>query len=215
MSAMLVEDKKEEKKTPERKGGGVKKRGVDKWKKKVWYAIFSPEEFEKREIGQTVAEKPEFVLGRTITMSAGEIAKQPRLSHVSIRFKVSDVQGQKAFTQLQSFAVADSYTRRIVRRRSSKLQVVQSVLTKDGFRARVKMITITGQKVTQAQGSAIRKIMSDELDKAAGAREFRVLVQELMFGNLSSGIAKRAKKIAGVKRVEVTKCVLLEEKQKK
>jgi small subunit ribosomal protein S3Ae len=96
--AMMIEDTKKEEKKTASKPLAQKKRGVDKWKKKVWYSIFTPEEFEKREIASTVAEKPEQVMGRTLWMSVGEIARQPRLSHIALKFRVTDVQGQKAYT---------------------------------------------------------------------------------------------------------------------
>src|SRR3989344_4557525 len=88
MAQMIKETtKKSDEKKPERKTGGQKKRGIDKWKKKVWYSIFTPDEFEKREIAQTVAEKPEMVMGRTLTVSVAEVSKQPRMSHVALRFQ--------------------------------------------------------------------------------------------------------------------------------
>ncbi|MDO8625495.1 MAG: hypothetical protein Q7R47_05410 [Candidatus Diapherotrites archaeon] len=203
---MMIEDTKKEEKKTATKTPSQKKRGVDKWKKKVWYSIFTPDEFEKREVATTVAEKPEMLLGRTLWLSVGEIARQPRLSHIALRFRVSEVQGLKAYTQVDGFAMQDSYIRRVVRRRSSKLEVVCDVVTKDNQKAHIKAVTITGQKVTQAQGTAIRKMMLEELERAAKAREFKVLVQELIFGNIATAIVKRAKKVASVKRTEIVKC---------
>ncbi|MBS3062146.1 MAG: hypothetical protein J4215_06195 [Candidatus Diapherotrites archaeon] len=214
--AQMIEEttKKSDEKKPERKTGGQKKRGIDKWKKKVWYSIFTPDEFEKREIAQTVAEKPEMVMGRTLTVSVAEVSKQPRMSHVALKFKVNNVQAQKAFTAVQGFSIQDSYVKRIVRRRSSKIELVHDVVTKDNLKAHVKAVTISGSKVTQTQKTAIRKIMEEELEKAAKAREFRVLVQELIFGNVASAIVKRAKKVASIKRTEISKCTLLEDQKK-
>jgi small subunit ribosomal protein S3Ae len=213
--AMMIEDTKKEEKKTASKPLAQKKRGVDKWKKKVWYSIFTPEEFEKREIASTVAEKPEQVMGRTLWMSVGEIARQPRLSHIALKFRVTDVQGQKAYTQLDGFAMQDSYIRRVVRRRSSKLEVVCDVVTKDDQKAHIKAVTITGQKITQAQGTTIRRMMREELERAAKAREFRILAQELIFGNIATAIVKRAKKVASVKRTEIVKCNRILEKASK
>ncbi len=215
MPAMIEEStKKTDEKKPERKTTGQKKRGIDKWKKKIWYSIFTPDEFEKREIAQTVAEKPEMVMGRILIASVAEISRQPRMSHIALKFKVNNVQTQKAFTTIVGFAMQDSYIRRIVRRRSSKIELVSDIITKDNQKAHVKVVTISGQKVTQAQATSIRKIMQEELEKAAKAREFKVLVQEFIFGNVASAIVKRAKKVASIKRTEISKCSLLEEQKK-
>ena len=44
----------------------VKKKTVDKWKKKTWFTIIAPKEFDRKEIGTTVSEKPQSVMGRVI-----------------------------------------------------------------------------------------------------------------------------------------------------
>jgi len=43
-----------------------KSRTADKWKKKQWYNIIAPAEFDKVVIGETVAEKPKNIEGRII-----------------------------------------------------------------------------------------------------------------------------------------------------
>ncbi|MBI2598211.1 MAG: hypothetical protein HYW50_03375 [Candidatus Diapherotrites archaeon] len=76
-----------------------KKRKVDKWKKKTWFTIIAPKEFAGKEIGTTVAEKPENLLGRTIWVSVRDLAAQARKQHVTIIFKIFDVKGNKAFAK--------------------------------------------------------------------------------------------------------------------
>ena len=41
-----------------------------KWKKKQWYAIKAPARFEGRVIGETLAEKPEQLIGRTFAVNS-------------------------------------------------------------------------------------------------------------------------------------------------
>ena len=89
----IVEDKKTEKAGGKEKAAQpkTKKKTADKWKKKSWYTVVAPEEFERREIGETVAEKPEMIIGRIINISGRDLANQPKKQHISILFKVNDV----------------------------------------------------------------------------------------------------------------------------
>lgn len=206
MPAMIEEKKEKEEKKVASKTTVTKKRGLDKWKKKSWYSIFTPEEFDKTEIGTTVSEKPELVMGRMILVNAAQVSRQPKFSHISLHFKVDSVQGQKAFTKLVGFEVSDSYLRRIVRRRTTKIEAVTDIVTKDGQKARVKIVTVSAIRLTQTQAKSIRKILVEELEKASQSREFKLLAQEMIFGSLATVMVKRAKKIAAIKRTEIVKC---------
>jgi len=57
-----------------------KSKTTDKWKKKAWYTIIAPEEFERRELGETIAEKPETLIGRLITVQQENLQTSQRNS---------------------------------------------------------------------------------------------------------------------------------------
>ena len=133
----------------------AKKRTVDKWKRKVWYTIFAPKEFEKKELGDTVAIKPELLEGRRISVGLSQIARQAKKPHVSVKFRVNEVKGNKAYTEAIGHSVKDAYMRRFVRRRSSKIEVVQKVTTKDNVNAVVKTIVVTAKKVAKSRRTEI------------------------------------------------------------
>jgi len=206
----MVEETAESKEKKSKKV--VKRKTIDKWKKKKWFSLTAPAFFNNQTLGETVAEEPEQVLKRAITVNAGDLTNQAKLRHVALYFQVNNVQGQKASTQLVGREIHDSYLRRLVRRRSSKIQVVEDVSLKTGEKVRVKAVTITGKKASRAQETEIRKIMKEELNHAASKKPFDQFVQELIFGTTSSNIFKAVKKIVPIKRIEINKSLVLEPK---
>jgi len=92
----MAKDKKGKKdKAPQPK---TRKKTTDKWKKKAWYTIVAPDEFESKEIGETIVEKPENLVGRTIIITGRELANQPKKQHVQLKFKIRETKGNKAFS---------------------------------------------------------------------------------------------------------------------
>lgn len=183
----------------------TKRKTVDKWKKKKWYGVFAPEAFDRRELCETVAEKPELLLNRTVLVNAGDLTRQAKLNHIFLRFKIDNVQAQKAFTQIVGHEIKDSYLRRFIRRRSNKIQTVQDVETSDGKKVRIKAVAITMKQVSGPKEANIRRLMMEEVGRANKKKDFNQLSQELIFGNTASKIFKAISKVIAIKRVEITK----------
>lgn len=213
--AAMIEEAGVSKDAKEKKGKKiVKRKTVDKWKKKKWFTLIAPDFFDKQILGETPAEEEKMVQNRVIRLSAAEVTKQPKFGHVSLSFKVNGVSGQKAQTIFVGHEMQEGYIRRLVRRRSSKITVVQTVTVKTGEKLRVKAVAFTNRKATGPQETEIRRRMEKEMADAAQKKEFGQFVQELIFGNASSGLFKVIKPIIPIKRVEIQKSQLIEEKSK-
>ena len=176
---------------------------VDKWKRKRWITIISPAEFHKVELGTTIVEKDSNLIGRVIRANLGDLISQRQKRHVTMMFRVTGVAGDKASTEMVGHKISPSYMGRLTRRRSSKMEVVQDVRTKDKKKVKVKSVVISLKKIKQRQKTAIRKIMKEAIEQDAKALDYKKLMQNLIFGETPSKIFKDAKKIVSVKRVEV------------
>ncbi len=183
----------------------VKKRSKDKWKKKKWFEVFSPDLLDKKKIADTIAEKPEQLIGRNILVSVRDLSSQAKKVHILLRFKINNVQGLKAYTALVGHEVIGSYLKRFVRRNASKIQLVQTVSTKDTKKANVTSVVICQRKISKDKETAIRKIVEEEIDSKAKKLNFDELVQDFVFGGIPGNIFNAAKKVALIKRVEIIK----------
>lgn len=198
---------KQEKKKPVKKA-----KSIDKWKKKQWYNIIAPPEFDKRTIGETVAEKPKNVFGRTVFVDLGTLSGQRQKRHIAVIFKVERVEGNNASTFILGHEISGGFLNRLVRRRMSKVETTQNVKTADGKKIKVKTIALSVRKLSRRQEAAVRKKMVELIENSAEKKPFSQFSQEMVFGVTASKLFKQLSKIAPLKRVEVVKSRVVEGK---
>jgi len=186
------------------------KKSMDKWKRKQWFTVLSSKEFDEKPIGETPAEKEKLVKGRTVHKSLGELTNERQKRYIQINFRIREVKGQNALTDVTGHEVAGNYMNKMIRRRSSKIQTVQTVQTKDGIKVKLKTIAISQRKLDRQKRTVARKKMMEMIAKSAENKEFSPLIQLVIFGVLASKMFKELKKIAPMKRVEIVKSVVLE-----
>jgi len=151
-------------------------RTVDKWKKKQWYNIVAPAEFDRTQLGETVAEKPNTLIDRQIVIDLGQLTGQRQKRHISILFKIDKVEGNTASCRVVGHRISKGFLNRLVRRRISKIELVQNVQTSDGKRVKIKSVALSVRKLSNKQQTDIRKKLG-ELIAAAGQK--RTFVQGL------------------------------------
>lgn len=183
----------------------VKKRGVDKWKKKIWFTLIASKEFDRKELGTTVAEKPQLVMGRTVAVGVRQLSGDPKKSHVTLIFKAVDVKGNKAYCDAIGHEIKDSYLRKFTRRRNSKVELVKFIESSDNKKIKIKTIVLTNKKSTGKKKTALRKVIADKLDQISKKHPSQEIISELVFGSLVQKIFSDAKKVEPLKRVEITK----------
>ncbi len=205
----MAEKKQQAKPKPR---AGKKSKGVDKWKKKQWYKIIAPPEFDRTELGETVAEKPKNVEGRIVNVDLGQLTGQRQKRHISVSFKVEKIEGKTATCQVIGHSISHGFLNRMVRRRISKIEAVQAVQTSDGTKVKVKSVALSARKLSRKQETAIRNKMVEAIGKAAAKKSFAMFSQEAIFGAVASKLFKQLTKIAPLKRVEIIKTRLLEGK---
>jgi len=178
---------------------------------KTIYTIYSPEYFGYKEIGTTWAENPEQVVGRTIWVSlytlTGDFSKQ----YLLIRFKIVRVKDAVAETVFYGHEYGREFVRSLVRRGSSRIDMIMNLVTKDGFHLRVQSTAFTLKRIGKHSWKAkmIRKVMKNVLEKAAKELTLAQLAQEMVLGKTASDIYQEAKKITVLRHVGVIKSKVL------
>ncbi|BAD85443.1 SSU ribosomal protein S3AE [Thermococcus kodakarensis KOD1] len=194
--------------------GNPRKRAAaakDKWKMKEWYIVYAPDFFGSKEIGLTPADDPEKVIGRVIETTLKDLTGDFTKGHVKLYFQVYDVKGQNAYTKFKGHTLARSYIRSLVRRRTTRVDGIFNITTKDGYKLRVMGMVIAYRRIQTSQERAIRKIIQDIIYKKAEELNFADFVLQSVNGQIASEIAKEARKIYPIKRAEVRKIKVLAE----
>jgi small subunit ribosomal protein S3Ae len=175
---------------------------------KRWYTVLAPEQFDRAEIGETVAEEPNQVVGRTIETTLGEMEGDQGQNNNKLTFKINDVGSDAAYTEFIKYELTRDYLRSLVRRGASKVAANVTLLTTDDYRVQIQPVALTTQKADRPQEKAIRSEMVDIVEDAAEERSFEQLVDSVVEGRVSSAIYGEAKTIYPLRRVEVQKLTL-------
>ncbi|QLG47367.1 30S ribosomal protein S3ae [Natrinema halophilum] len=175
---------------------------------KRWYTVLAPEQFDRQELGETPADEPEKVYGRTIETTLGELTNNASENNTKLTFKITDVGSDSAYTEFTEHSLTRDYLRSLVRRGASKIEAYITVLTTDDYRVQIQPVAFTTKKADASQEKAIRETMVDMVEDAAAERSFEELIDGVVEGRLSSAIYGEAKTIYPLRRVEIQKATL-------
>jgi small subunit ribosomal protein S3Ae len=187
----------------------MSERSVSRQKQeKRWYTVQAPEQFDRAELGETPADDPEKVLGRTIETTLGDIHNDASENNTKLTFKITEVASDTAYTEFIKHELTRDYMRSLVRRGSSKVEAFITVLTADDYRVQIQPVALTTKSADESQEKAIRRTMIDLVRETAADRTFDDLVDSVVEARLSSAIYNEAKPIYPLRRVEVQKMTL-------
>lgn len=175
---------------------------------KHWYALTAPEQFDRAVLGESPADEPEKLIGRTIETTLGDITGNANQNNIKLSFRVTDVGSDAAYTEFIKHELTRDYLRSLIRRGSSKIDAIITVRTTDDYRLRVHPVSFTTKRADHSQQRAIRRTMIDLVETAAEERSYRELTDSIVEGRLSSAIYNDAKTIYPLRRVEIQKARL-------
>jgi small subunit ribosomal protein S3Ae len=182
----------------------------DKWRQKKWYTVLAPSAFGNVEIGKTLSDDPQKLVGRVLESTLYNITEDFSQLHVKLFFRIVKVEGDKAYTSFKGHDLARDYLRSLVRRGSSRIDGIFSISTKDGYRMRVGVIALSTVRTKSSQKHSIRHIMEDTISKKNGQLLYDELAQQLVLGKIASEIYNAAKSVYPLRKIEVRKSELAE-----
>jgi small subunit ribosomal protein S3Ae len=185
------------------------KRKIDTWKTKKWVDIMAPSMFGEQQIGETFSSDPANIMGRTIDVQLSKIIGDYSKQHVNLRFQVIDVQDKKATTRFVGHSITREYMRSLIRRKTTRIEGVSDVVTKDGVKVRVKAIALALGRAQTLQEKTIRKIMHDVATRYAKDMDFDKFIHDVVVGRIPSAMYRESGKIYPLKRLEVRKTEVL------
>ena len=181
----------------------------DKWRSKAWYTVVAPPYFGNVELGAIPADEPEKLIGRVMEVTLYDITGDFSHQYLKLYFQITKVEGKTARTMFKGHEYSRDYLRSLVRRRTTKVDGIFNVSTKDGYRFRVAVCAFTLTRIKTSQEHAIRKIMAKIVEEKSAALTMDQFVQEMVLGKIASDIYNEARKIVPLRHVGVRKSKLL------
>lgn len=132
-----------------------KKVGV-KQKKKKWFTILASEEFRRAPIGETLSVDGNNLVGRAVKVNLMNLTSNPRNQNINIGFKINEIKGEEAFTNLVSYSVLPAHLKRMVRPARTKIDDSFTCVTKDNINVRIKPLFLTKKIVKSSISISLR-----------------------------------------------------------
>jgi len=185
-----------------------KRRVRDKWRGKDWYVVMSPSYFGGVELGTLPSEDPQKLVGRVIDATLYDITNDFAHQYLKMYFQVTGIDGKTAQTIFKGHEYSRDYLRSLVRRRTTRVDSIINVTTKDGYRLRLAVCAFTLARIKTSQEQAIRNVMKKLVEEKAGSLTFDQFVQETVLGKIASDIYNEAKKIVPMRHMGIRKSKL-------
>lgn len=127
---------------------------VQKVKKKKWFEIVAPEYLKSTPVGESLAELPEKLIGKTVIATAADILGNAK-RYINIKLKVNEIKTSTAHTIVDSIIVSAPYIQRKVRH-DSKITAKSMEKSKDGKTIGILICAITDGRCFTTAASELR-----------------------------------------------------------
>ena len=181
----------------------------DKWRGKAWYMVVAPPFFGNVELGTVPAEEQERLIGRVVEATLYDITGDFSHQYLKMFFQVNRMDGKTAHTLFKGHEYSRDYLRSLVRRRTTKVDGLFNLTTKDGYKLRIAVSALTLSRIKTSQEKIIRNMMTKTINEKAAALTLDQFVQEMVLGKIASDIYNEAKKVAPLRHVGIRKSKLL------
>ncbi len=171
---------------------------------KKWFSILAPKIFNQIEVSEARGFEDQ-MLGRTVYVLVSDLTGDMRKSHLKLKLRITDVNGDKLTTRIEELQLLRSYLRSIVRRRVRRIDETIKVSTRDGASITIKPIVITAGLCTKEQERAIRKKIIEVVTETAKERTLDAFILDLISEKLPKDIRKAVTPIYPLRNVEIRK----------
>jgi len=186
---------------------------IDKWKAKKWYSVVAPSMFDNKEIAEVVATEESNLLNRIVSaslMDLGVAGAGHGGMFTKLKFRIKEVKGNTAYTRIIGHMMASSFLKTLARRGKSLIHYVVDEKTKDDETVRMKMIAVTGARVSMNTKKNIRATIEKEIRELVKENTYDKLMEDIVYGRATSKLFQKLKKITMMRRVEIRKTELTE-----
>jgi len=181
----------------------------DKWRGKAWHMVIAPPFFGNVELGAVPAEEPEQLIGRVVEATLYDITGDFSHMYLKMFFQINEIDGKTAKTLFKGHKYSRDYLRSLVRRRTTKVDGLFNLTTKDGYKLRISVSALTLSRIKTSQEKIIREIMDRTVKEKSSGLNLDSFVQEVVLGKIASDIYNEAKKVAPLRHVGIRKSKLL------
>jgi len=176
---------------------------VAKLKKKQWYPIIAPKQFNNVVLGETPVYDPNAMLGKTLSHSLMNLLNDVKRQNINIHFKIVEIEGSNAKTSIIGYEIIPSSVKRFVRRNSEKMDLSFNCETADNVFLRVKPLVIAKADVKGSIAAKLRGNIAQFLIKTIKKMSYEEFINDLISHKIQSLMRENLSKIYPLKVCEI------------
>jgi small subunit ribosomal protein S3Ae len=181
----------------------------DKWRSKTWYMVIAPSFFGNIELGSIPAQEEKMLIGRVVEATLYDITGDFSHHYLKMFFQINNIDGKTARTLFKGHEYSRDFLRSLVRRRTTKVDGLFNIVTKDSYKLRISVSALTLSRIKTSQEKIIRDMMEKTIRDKATALTLDQFVQEMVLGKIASDIYNQAKLVAPLRHVGIRKSKLI------
>src|SRR5512136_682112 len=171
--------------------------------------VIAPSFFGNIELGSIPAQEEEMMIGRVVEATLYDITGDFSHHYLKMFFQINEIDGKTAKTLFKGHEYSRDFLRSLVRRRTTKVDGLFNLTTKDGYKLRISVSALTLSRIKTSQEKIIRDIMERTVNEKAAVLNLDSFVQEMVLGKIASDVYNEAKKVAPLRHVGIRKSKLL------
>jgi len=171
--------------------------------------VVAPSYFGGTELGSIPADDPSKLVGRIVDATLYDLTNDFAHQYLKMYFQVSEIDEKVARTVFKAHEYSRDYLRSLVRRKTTRVDVILNVTTKDGYKLRLGVVAFTLGRVRTTQEQSIRALMKKIVEERSKALTFDQFVQEIVLGKIASDVYNEAKKVTPMRHLGVRKSKLV------
>jgi small subunit ribosomal protein S3Ae len=171
--------------------------------------VIAPSFFGNIELGSIPAQEEQMLIGRVVEATLFDITGDFSHHYLKMFFQINAIEGKTARTLFKGHEYSRDYLRSLVRRRTTKVDGLFNIVTKDGFKLRISISALTLSRIKTSQEKIIRDMMETTIRGKAAALTLDQFVQEMVLGKIASDIYNQAKLVAPLRHVGIRKSKLI------
>ena len=174
-----------------------------KIKKKQWFQILAPQQFDNIVIGETLVTEPQLMIGKQLSQSLMNLSNDVKRQNIHIHFKVVGIDGNNGKTSIIGYKIVSSSVKRFVRRNSEKIDLSFICETSDNMPLTVKPLLVTRAEVKGSVAAKLRQQTIGFLAKSIKKMTYDEVLASLISHKLQDSMKENLNKIYPLKVCEI------------
>lgn len=191
------------------------KQKAAKIKKKYWYSIVAPPLFNNAVLGETYLYSSDMMMGKRVQQNLSMLTSDVRRQSVNLTFEVDKVQDDKGVTRIVGYDMIPASVKRMVRRRSVKIDLSLACETNDNKKVRIKPLLLTTSYTTGVVKNRIRRTVIAMLMNQVKGMTYDALMNDLISHKFQNEMRAKIKKIYPLRTCEIRSVSVLPQDKKK